>query len=119
MAAAAGYAFAAWLSAGLMVYAGHSVRPRGLQVAFHCAAVATAFGGVFSLYFRGRERLPPAAAAGLAVGLAALLDGALLSPYFLHPLDVFLSFWDWQLPALLAAAAVYAAGRNKTFSGAS
>ncbi len=110
LVAAVGYTFAAWAAAALIVYAGSRLQPRPLLIAYRCAAVACAFSSVFSLYFRRGDRLPPAAAAAVALAFLVGLDTALLGPYFLHATDFMRSFWDWQLPAAIVAATVSGTG---------
>ena len=109
---AACFTFAAWIASGFVTYAGASWFGRTWQVAFHCLAVLTVFLPLFRLYFKRPATLHPAAAAALALAFMAALDFAFVSPYFSHPRDLFLNFWDWQLPALLVIASVYAAGRR-------
>lgn len=103
---AAGYAFAAWLSAGLLAYAAASLLPPSLGIAARCAGLAICFGSAFSLYFRKPYPLPALAAAGVALGLVTLLDAVLIAPYYLHAYELFLSFWDWQLPGALVAFSI-------------
>ena len=112
LAVALGYCFSAWFCAALTVYAAGAPLPRPWSVAAQCLALPTCFGPLFSLYFRGPDPYAPAAAAALAVGLIFLVDLAVMSPHFPNPLDPFLSFWDWQLPAMVTAGTVYAAGRR-------
>lgn len=112
LAVALGYTFAAWLLAGMVVFAGTWAAPRSLNVAVHCAGVVAAFVPVFKIYYRRPVPLAPAAAAALAIGFIALLDLFLIAPYFIHKYDVYLSFWDWQLPAALVAASIYGTGRS-------
>lgn len=109
---AAGYAFAAWVLAALLIYAGAAWVPRRLTTAARLAALALTFAGVFRLYFRGAWPLPPAAASAVAVALIAALDLALIAPYFGGRRELLLSLWDWQAPAALVAATIYATGRR-------
>jgi hypothetical protein len=111
LAVAVGYTFAAWLLAAMLIYAGYAWLPRPWAAIAHWGGIVVTFVPVFRLYFRGPLPLPPALAAGVAVGFIALLDLYLVAPYFLHSYDLFLSFWDWQGPALIVAASVYLAGR--------
>jgi hypothetical protein len=112
LAVAIGYTFAAWLFAALLIYATSARLQRPWSVAGRCAGLLVTFGPVFSLYFRGSRPLSPTAAAITAVALIALLDLRLVAPHLMRPGELFLSFWDWQLPALLVAATVYLAGRR-------
>lgn len=105
-----GYGFAAWLSAALIVYAA-SALPGYARDAVRYAAIAGTFWTVFRLYFAGRpDPFHPLAAGALAVAAVAGIDLALLAPYYLHPMDLYKSFWDWQLPALVALGAIWSAG---------
>jgi hypothetical protein len=108
---ALGYGFSAWLFAAFTVYAAGAPLPHPWGCAAQCGALMLTFGPMFSLYFHGPVPLPPAAVAALAVGLIAVVDLAIMSPRFPRPLDPFLSFWNWQLPAAVTAGTVYAAGR--------
>ncbi len=109
---AVGYTFAAWLFAGFFIDAGYQlVAARPARVALHCGAVLVCFVPVFRLYFERGDRLPPAAAAVLAVAFIVLLDLLIVGPYFVHRYDFFLSFWDWQLPGALVAGSIYLSGR--------
>ncbi len=102
------YGFSAWMASGLLVYAGaHATRP---SAALRCAALAAGFLGVFRLYFRRPDSLRPWPAAGVTLALIAGLDGALLVPHLPRASDLFLSFWDWQLPALVVIGSILAAG---------
>jgi hypothetical protein len=109
-----GYTFAAWLFAGFCIDAAYRlVAARPARVAIHCAAVLCCFLPVFRLYFERADRLPPAAAAALAVAFIVVLDLVIVGPYFVHRYDFFLSFWDWQLPGALVAGSIYLSGRFK------
>lgn len=110
LSVALGYTFAAWVLAATIVYAGTSAAPHALRTAVHCGGVVTAFIPVFRLYFRRPAPLSPGAAAGLAVGFIGLLDLYLIAPYFAHLYDVYLRFWEWQLPAALVAGSIYGTG---------
>lgn len=110
--AAAGHGFAAWLCAALIVYAA-SALPEYAKEATRFSAIAGAFWTAFRLYFLVQDDpVHPLAAAALALGVVAAIDAVVLAPYYLHPMDIFKSFWDWQLPAAVAVAAVWAAGRR-------
>ncbi len=112
LAVAIGYTFAAWVLAGMLIHAGYTELPHGLKIAVHCGGVLVTFVPVFRLYFRRPMPLAPAATAALAVTFIALLDLYLIAPHFLHVYDVYLSFWDWQLPAVIVAGSIYGAGRT-------
>jgi hypothetical protein len=111
--AVAGYSFAAWLFAALLIYATAARLPAPWSVPARCAGLLATFGPVFSLYFRRARPLAPAAAALVAVGFLALLDLALVARHLPHAYDLYLRFWDWQLPAACAAGAIYAAGTRE------
>lgn len=98
-----GYGFTAWLLAALVVYAAPPTR---------YAAIGGVFWTVFRFYFLRPDPMHPAAAAVLTLGIVAGIDLALIAPYYLHPMDLFASFWDWQLPALIALGAILAAGKR-------
>jgi hypothetical protein len=101
---AVGYGFTAWLMAALVVYAAPPMR---------YSAIALVFWFVFRLYYETDEPLHPAAAGAITIAFVAAMDLALVAPYYLHPMDLFKSFWDWQLPALIVVAAIAAAGRRR------
>jgi hypothetical protein len=107
------FTFGAWLLCGFAVYAGSSWLPKDGKTAFHYAMIIVMFASVFRLYFRRPDPVAPAAAAAVAIAFIALLDLLFLSPYYLHSYYVFMRFWEWQLPAMLVAAAIYGAGRRK------
>lgn len=109
---AVGYTFAAWLFAGFFVDAGSRVvlAPRA-RLALRCAALLLCFVPVFRLYFARPDRLGPGAAAAVGLGFIALLDLLLLGRFSPRPFSFALSFWDWQLPALLVVGSIYVTGR--------
>ncbi len=112
---AVGYTFAAWLFAGFFIDAGYRVvLAESARVALHCGAVLLCFIPVFRLYFARPDRLAPGAAAALALSFIALLDVLLLGRFFARPYEFALSFWNWQLPALLVGASIYLTGRRAT-----
>lgn len=106
-----GYALAAWLASGVLVWAGYRFLGRAGQVAAHCGAVLVCFIPAFRLYFSRPDRLSPLAAASLTAGLIVFLDLAVVAPFVARRFDFFLSFWDWQLPAILLFGSIYLTGR--------
>lgn len=107
-----GHGFAAWLCAALIVYAADAL-PEAAREAVRFAALAGAFWTSFSLYYERPDPVHPMAAAVLTLAFLAALDLALIARYYLNPMDLFKSFWDWQLPALVVLATILAAGRRK------
>lgn len=113
VAVAAGYSFSAWLLAAMMVYAATSTLPPGpLAHTLRCGALLTAFVPVFAMYFRRPLPLPPLMTAAVGLSLIAALDLALIAPHFPRRYDLFLSVWDWQVPALLVGGSIYLTGRR-------
>ncbi|MBI4376842.1 MAG: hypothetical protein HY549_10390 [Elusimicrobia bacterium] len=97
------HAFVAWLACGFLVYGSRPLLPESGQTPLRWAAVLLCFLWVFRLYFGRPGSLRPLPASGLAIAFIALLDLFLISPAFV------LDFWNWQLPAALAAGGIYAA----------
>lgn len=110
VAAVLGYSFAAWLFAALLIYATAARLPAPWGVPVRCAGLLATFGPVFSMYFRRTRPLSPAAAALVTIGFLSLLDLVLVARHLQHAYDLYLRFWDWQVPAACVAATVYAAG---------
>lgn len=107
-----GYSFAAWLFAALLIYATAARLPAPWGVPARCAGLLATFGPVFAMYFRRTRPIPPAAAALVAIGFLAALDLLLVARHLQHAYDLYLRFWDWQVPAACVAGSVYAAGKR-------
>jgi hypothetical protein len=110
VAVAAGYAFSAWLCAGLLIYATAGAVAGQWRWAQRYGGLLMAFAPIYTLYFRGDRPLKPVAAAAVALALIAALDLVLVAPHFGRPHHLFLSFWEWQLPAALVAGSICLAG---------
>ena len=113
VAAVAGYSFAAWLFAALLIYATAARLPALWGVPVRCAGLLATFGPVFAMYFRRARPLSPAAAALVALGFLSLLDLVLVARHLRHAYDLYLRFWDWQVPAACVAGTIYAAGKRE------